>query len=81
LIVNATSEAQIKPAGTVPTDSTLSLMNQVLYGGVVHRSQLLIYLMFLLSGANATFTVTTSGSSPIYKWQVNNGSGWVDLIK
>jgi hypothetical protein len=37
------SEAQIKPAGTVPTDSTLiSLMNQVLYGGVVHRSQLLI---------------------------------------
>jgi hypothetical protein len=33
-----------------------------------------------LPGAN-TFTVTTSGSSPIYKWQVNtNGSGWVDLI-
>jgi hypothetical protein len=53
-------------------------MNQVLYGGV-HRSQLLIYLCF--PGANATFTVTTSGSSPIYKWQVTNGSGWVDLIK
>jgi hypothetical protein len=35
----------------------------------------------VLPGANATFTVTTSGSSPIYKWQVTNGSGWVDLIK
>jgi hypothetical protein len=80
LIVNATSEAQIKPAGTVPTDSTLSLMNQVLYGGVVHRSQLLIYLMFLLS-IMLHLLLQLLEARQYINGKLICGSGWVDLIK
>jgi gliding motility-associated-like protein len=35
------------------------------------------------SGAAQTFTLTSSVStgytSPVYKWQINNGTGWVDI--
>jgi hypothetical protein len=31
-------------------------------------------------GDNATFTVSATGTGLTYQWQVNNGSGWVDLV-
>ncbi|MGE0636401.1 MAG: T9SS type A sorting domain-containing protein [Bacteroidia bacterium] len=31
-------------------------------------------------GDNAAFTVNASGTGLTYQWQVNNGSGWVDLV-
>lgn len=31
------------------------------------------------SGANASFSVTASGTAPVYQWQVNTGSGFADL--
>lgn len=31
------------------------------------------------TGANVTFTVAVSGTTPSYQWQVNNGSGFVDV--
>jgi hypothetical protein len=31
-------------------------------------------------GDNATFTVSANGTGLTYQWQVNNGSGWVDLV-
>lgn len=31
-------------------------------------------------GDNATFVVNASGTGLSYQWQVNNGSGWVDLV-
>lgn len=31
------------------------------------------------AGSNATFTVVAAGTTPAYQWQVNTGSGFVDL--
>jgi len=31
-------------------------------------------------GDNAIFTVSANGTGLTYQWQVNNGSGWVDLV-
>jgi|CXWL01.1.fsa_nt_gi uncharacterized repeat protein (TIGR01451 family) len=31
------------------------------------------------SGSNATFSVTANGTAPVYQWQVNNGSGFVNV--
>ncbi|MCG3167509.1 MAG: hypothetical protein POELPBGB_03301 [Bacteroidia bacterium] len=31
-------------------------------------------------GDNATFVVNANGTGLSYQWQVNNGSGWVDLV-
>lgn len=31
-------------------------------------------------GDNATFTVSASGTGLTYQWQVNDGSGWVNLV-
>ena len=31
------------------------------------------------SGANASFSVSVTGTTPVYQWQVNNGSGFVNI--
>ena len=58
----------------------IDLVNLVIYGGTCSYTISNISNVSSCSGANATFSVTTSGSSPLYKWQINTiGSGWVDL--
>ncbi|MES2853617.1 MAG: T9SS sorting signal type C domain-containing protein [Bacteroidota bacterium] len=79
--VIVTGSADEKPAGTLPTNSTLlTLMYEVIYGGSCPFTITDIANISTCSGSNAVFTVTTNASSPSYLWQVNtNGSGWVDL--
>lgn len=33
----------------------------------------------ITNGSNTTFTVTATGTSPTYQWEVNTGSGWTTL--
>ncbi|NDP27513.1 MAG: T9SS type A sorting domain-containing protein [Flavobacterium sp.] len=68
--------------GTFPappeTAALISLANTVIYGADCPFT--IKDISNTSAGSNAVFTVTTSGtSSPTYKWQVNNGTGWVDL--
>ncbi len=79
-IVITTGSADEKPAGTLPTDSELViLMNEVIYGGSCPFTISAPANSTTCSGSNVVFTSSTSGSSTAYKWQVNAGSGWVDL--
>lgn len=34
----------------------------------------------ITDGTNTTFTVTATGTTPTYQWQVDTGSGFVDLV-
>ena len=34
----------------------------------------------ITDGSNTTFTVTATGTTPTYQWQVDTGSGFVDLV-
>ncbi|SHL99823.1 T9SS sorting signal type C domain-containing protein [Flavobacterium xinjiangense] len=78
--VTVTGDATEKPAGTIPTDSTLlSFMNEVIYGTNCSFTITGTTNISACIGATAIFTVTTSGSSPSYQWEVNMGSGWSDL--
>ena len=78
--VTVTGNAAEQPAGTVPTESTLLiLMNEVIYGSNCSFTITGTTSISACIGATAMFTVTTSGSSPSYQWEVNMGSGWSDL--
>ncbi|MFE3847058.1 T9SS sorting signal type C domain-containing protein [Flavobacterium sp. LB3P45] len=78
--VTVTGDATEKPAGTIPTDPTLiSLMNEVIYGSNCSFTITGTTNVSACIGATAIFTVSTSGSSPSYQWEVNMGSGWSDL--
>jgi hypothetical protein len=69
------------PVTTTTESSTLvGLVDLYIYGGSCNFTVNNISNFSACSGSNAQFTVSTPGTSPQYKWQVNiNGSGWVDL--
>jgi hypothetical protein len=67
------------PSGESP--ALIDLVNTVIYGGSCSFTINNVANVTACSGSNAVFTVTTTGTSPIYQWQVNknDGTGWVDL--
>jgi len=72
------------PPGTVisnppETQVLVDLVNSVLYGSCPFTISGTANVTVCTSTPTASFTVTTSGSSPSYQWQMNSGSGWVDL--
>jgi hypothetical protein len=84
--VTVIGSADEKPAGTIPTDSTLlTLMYEVIYGGNCPFIGTTANIS-ACSGANAVFTIafstpTPSGSPSAYQWQYNknDGSGWISI--
>ncbi|TDD99604.1 T9SS sorting signal type C domain-containing protein [Flavobacterium cellulosilyticum] len=69
--------------GTFPSGETaelIGIVNTVIYGGDCTFIVNNISNATVCSGSNVVFTVSTSGTTPTYQWQVNtNGSGWVNL--
>jgi hypothetical protein len=69
--------------GTFPTGESptlISLVNTIIYGGDCSFTINNIANVSACSGDTKTFAVVTSGSSPLYQWQLNTGSGWYDII-
>lgn len=64
-----------------PPESTalVDLINQVMYSGSCPFTISAVLNVSVCPANNAVFTVSTSGASPTYQWQVNTGSGWVNL--
>ena len=62
------------------TQALINLVNTVIYGSSCSFSSSTINVS-ACSGANSLFSVTTTGSSPTYQWQVNknDGAGWNNL--
>ncbi|MBF4473532.1 hypothetical protein [Flavobacterium sp. HJJ] len=61
------------------TQVLVDLVNTVFYGVCPYTVSGTSNAIVCTSSPTAAFTVTTSGSSPSYQWQVNSGSGWSDL--
>ncbi|WP_281227178.1 T9SS sorting signal type C domain-containing protein [Flavobacterium aquiphilum] len=68
-------------APQTPTESQalIDLVNTVIYGGACSFTVNDVVSQSVCSGNSAVFAVTTGASSPTYQWQVNSGSGWIDL--
>jgi hypothetical protein len=60
--------------------SLITLVNNVIYGGNCSFTISGTTNISTCTGTNAIFTVSTTGSSPLYQWEVNTGSGWSDLL-
>lgn len=65
----------------VPTESQIlvDLVNNVIYGGSCSFTISDISNINACTLRNAVFTSSASGTSPTFIWQVNMGSGWIDL--
>jgi hypothetical protein len=61
------------------TQVLVDLVNYVLYGICPYTVSGTSNAIVCTSTPTASFTVTTSGGLPSYQWQVNAGSGWIDL--
>jgi hypothetical protein len=80
-IVSVTGTSNAQPAGTKPIDPVLiALMNEVIYGGTCPFTINPIASVAACSGGNVVFNSSATGTTPVYKWQVNEGSEWIDLV-
>jgi len=65
----------------VPTESQIlvDLVNNVIYGGSCLFTISDISNINVCTSRNVVFTSSATGTSPTFIWQVNMGSGWIDL--
>jgi len=81
VIITTTSIDNNVTPGVFPSTETqtlIDLVNLVIYGGSCSFTINDIANVSACSGSSAVFTVSTTGGSPAYQWQVNDGSGWSD---
>lgn len=72
------------PPGVVPTLLTetkaiVDLVNATVYGSTCVLASSGTTNISACSGISATFSVSTTASSPSFQWQVNSGASWVDV--
>ena len=79
----ASVDGNVIPGVFPPTNEgqvLIDLVNLVIYGSSCPFTINNIVSVSACSGGNAVFNSSSSGTAPSYKWQVNEGSGWVDLV-
>jgi hypothetical protein len=83
-ITPASIDSNVTPGVQVPATTSnevlSALINAVIYGSNCSFTITGTTNISACIGSAAIFTVTTSGSSPSYQWEVNMGSGWSDLV-
>ncbi|RTY90875.1 T9SS sorting signal type C domain-containing protein [Flavobacterium sp. GT3R68] len=67
------------PLSGSESNALIDLVNQVIYGASCPFAISDVANVTICSGNIAVFTVSTTGTLPTYQWQVNSGSGWLDL--